>query len=231
MLSCTDKERARHATQPVDWPSSLLAMLSRSSSSLQQMTLFIQSFQGFLGQPLSTLLRHTPHLTDFDLRLAGKSESPAQFVIHRNARWGEYLPAFLSDLTSLDNPVLPNLTNLSIHIAELPKSDVVENLAKLANSRSGVTIGAALDSSTNHGSDSQPVVSPLTTLQLKRYRSFSWPYGYRDARAPPPPGRLVDTSELEEAIETARERGVNVVVEDLARYLDQIDSDEEGDGE
>ncbi|KAL0062684.1 hypothetical protein AAF712_010448 [Marasmius tenuissimus] len=225
MLSCTDRKRASRTTQPVNWPSSLLGMLSRSLSSLRQMTLFIQSFQGFLGQPLSTLLRHTPHLTDFDLRIAGKSETPTRYRVHRNAQWNEYLPAFLSDLTSFRDPVLPDLTSLAIHIADMPKSDVVENLAKLANSRSG----AALDPSirANHGSE-QPVVSSLTTLQLKRYRSFVWSHDYREACAPPPPGRLVDTPELEEAIETARQRGVDVVVEDVARYLEDIDSNEEG---
>ncbi|KAJ8081998.1 hypothetical protein PM082_007844 [Marasmius tenuissimus] len=216
MLGCTDTEDTTDSARPVNWPSSLLAMLSRSSS-LRQMTLWVQAFQGLLEQPISTLLRCTPHLTSFDLRLGGEKSSIVR-PTYRHAQWTKYLPAFLSDLTSLHDPVVPNLTNLSIHISDMPTHDVVKNFAKLANSRSPTAVAAALG--TNDGSG--PVVSPLTTLQLKQYRSFLWGVS--------PPPQLVDTSELEEVIETARRCGVNIVMENVARRLAEIDSDVENGG-
>ncbi|KAL0062683.1 hypothetical protein AAF712_010447 [Marasmius tenuissimus] len=221
VLCCTDIEHATRTTQPVNWPPSLLTMLSRSSSSLRQMTLFIQSFQGFLAEPLSSLLRHTPHLTSFDFRLTGKmGQGNLRSPTHRYPQWNKYLPTFLSDLTSLHSPVLPKLTNLSIRIADVRAREVVESFVKLANSRSPTV---------DDGSVTGPVVSPLATLQLKRYRSLWW-RAVRDAFVPHPP-KLVHSPELEEAIEDARQRGVNVVVGDVARHLDDIDSDEEGDVE
>ncbi|KAF9265533.1 hypothetical protein L218DRAFT_997487 [Marasmius fiardii PR-910] len=119
----------------IDWPSSLFTMLQHSSSTLKNMLLSLQGPYLYKHrnsfQPVSVLLKATPHLQYLELHDRDSSFRPSDFT--------DPFPSelLLSDLqyTPDSSPVLPKLKSLSVRGIIL-SSDNVSRILNLATSRS-----------------------------------------------------------------------------------------------
>ncbi|KAF9257993.1 hypothetical protein L218DRAFT_1080632 [Marasmius fiardii PR-910] len=132
-LSCSPPSDTKHS-----WPESLLGMLERSSATLHIMTLSLDSRSPSTWEPLSQVLRTTPHVCELyliDIRQHKEREENAIF-------WNSFIRPFLSDLTNITKEaILPNLTHLSL-ISVPVTTDVVKTMLNVAGWRSPAKLPA-----------------------------------------------------------------------------------------
>ncbi|KAL0567365.1 hypothetical protein V5O48_014631, partial [Marasmius crinis-equi] len=179
------------------WSSALLAFLSRSSASLQRLTLRIQYFRALL-QPLSVLLQNTPRLTRFELHIEHSEPSESNFH-----SMDDYVASFLLAL-EVQFTLLPNLSSLMLQFEEsmhVAHSKVIERMLKLAMAR---------------GTDSPSTaagVRPLTSLRLQRLHGSSL-------------CTFVPSQAVTQVITSLREVGVAVDIEDVQGSFLELTADE-----
>ncbi|KAK1222810.1 hypothetical protein PQX77_014338 [Marasmius sp. AFHP31] len=100
----------------IRWPPPLLAMVSHSTSSLQSLTLRIDHLRGCPQEPISTILKMTPHIISFQLQMAPNPFGPTSSGEPFHQVTSTFITTFISELVSLP-PLLPRLESLSVQVA------------------------------------------------------------------------------------------------------------------
>ncbi|KAL0066701.1 hypothetical protein AAF712_006306 [Marasmius tenuissimus] len=186
------------------WPPPLLTMVSHSSSSLQSLTLRIDHLRGCPQEPISAILKMTPHVISFQLQMApnpfGLTSSGEPF--HQVT--STFITTFISELMSRP-PLLPRLESLSVQVAGISLDrSIIDSVFALAASRGRARAAV----------DNLPFRVDTRTLKDIRIEPFS-----------PLSGPLVLSEEALARIRQMEDEGIMLHIGHGPKYFTQFDDD------
>ncbi|KAG7086093.1 hypothetical protein E1B28_003608 [Marasmius oreades] len=180
-----------HSSHQKPWPPSLLTMLQNASTTLRHVSLTLTSIHfPAVWEPLSLILRTTPHLTHLDLG-GGQPVMYNDREENQSFRSDTFIVSSVADLT--DTSLLPRLECLSLHHIQL-NSEFMGQIVALAESRSPSRFSAV-----------QGIQYPLMKLRILCYEERQ---------------KFVLEPHMLEAIRKLKAEGVNVTFERTNAYCE-----------